>query len=79
MSAKMTYQPSPVHLALEIMGSIMAGLGLAEIYAQTNLVPQAWQFEHYGWYMVVIGLLLGIPHMAGIIRHARMKTNAKND
>lgn len=75
------FKINPVHLTLEIVGSIIAGIGLAEVLANTNIVPEHLRFENYGWYMVGIGMLMGIPHLNGILKHAKSvkekETNVK--
>lgn len=78
MSDVARYKPNPTHIFLEIVGSILAGAGLAETYANTNLVPIQWQFENYGWHMVAIGFLLGLPHLLGLLKHAKSSNKNAN-
>ncbi len=52
----------PMRLLLpHFVGMFLAGLGLAEVFAKTNFVPAQFQFENYGWFMIVIGYLLSAP------------------
>lgn len=64
----------PLHLlALDAVGVVLAGLGLAEWFAGTNLVPPAFQFENYSIVMVVVGGLLTMPAIVHIVKSARGK------
>lgn len=71
MAISTGYKPKPLHIILEIVGTTVAGLGIAEVFANTNLVPAQFQFENYGWLMIIGGFLLNIPHVHGLIKHAK--------
>ena len=60
-------------LILDFIGSILLGLGLAEWFADTNLVPEALQFENYPIFLIVIGALFILPFTLFFIRKARNK------
>ena len=52
----------PIHIhILDFIGSILAGLGLAEWFANTNFIPSYFQFNHYEIIMVIIGVMLVLP------------------
>ena len=64
----------PVNLlVLDFIGSILIGLGLAEWFADTNLVPASLQFEHYPIVMIVIGVLFILPFTLFFVRKAKNK------
>lgn len=64
----------PLHLlALDAVGVVLVGLGLAELFAATGLVPPAFQFENYSIVMVVVGGLLMMPAIVHIIKSAHGK------
>ncbi|MBI5331213.1 MAG: chemotaxis protein [Betaproteobacteria bacterium] len=65
------YKPNPIYVVLEIIGSIIMGIGLADALANTSITPQILRFENYAWYMVGIGFLLGVPHLNGLIRFGK--------
>ena len=59
MSKKLTI---PLKLiVMDALGAVLLGLGVAEMFADTNLVPQAWQFEHYALMMIIFGIALMLP------------------
>jgi hypothetical protein len=69
-------RPPPTLIVLEILGTVLLFLGLLEIYGKIDIVPSTWQFQDYGWYMVVAGFLLGIPHLLATIRNSKNKPNS---
>ena len=48
-------------IILDAIGAILLGLGVAELFANTDLVPQAWQFENYALVMIIFGIALMLP------------------
>jgi len=66
------FKPSLPFLVLEIVGTIVLGLGVAETFAKTNLVPPQWRFEHYGAYIIAVGCLLNLPHLIMVIKNSRI-------
>ncbi|MEN8131604.1 MAG: chemotaxis protein [Pseudomonadota bacterium] len=61
--------PIPL-LVLDIIGAILVGLGLAEWFAATNLVPEPLRFDGYYIAMVVVGGLLMFPLLFHVLRAA---------
>ena len=57
-------------LVLDALGALLLGLGLAEWFAGTELVPQALRFDNYYIAMVVCGALLMLPLIAFVLRAA---------
>lgn len=57
-------------LVLDIIGAILVGLGLAEWFAATNLVPEVLRFERYYIAMVAGGGLLMLPLLFHVLRAA---------
>ncbi len=52
----------PVKLiVMDAFGAVLLGLGVAEMFAGTNLVPQSWQFDHYALMMIIFGIALMLP------------------
>lgn len=60
----------PQLLVLDVLGALLLGLGLAEWFAGTRLVPEALRFENYYIAMVVCGALLMLPLIAFVLRSA---------
>jgi multisubunit Na+/H+ antiporter MnhG subunit len=63
-------------LVLDVLGAILAGIGLADGFAQTNLVPEGLRFPHYPWVLIVCGALLMAPMGAHMVRRARRAQQA---
>jgi hypothetical protein len=57
-------------LVMDFIGAILLGLGLAEWFAETGLVPERFQFERYYVAMVICGGLLMLPMMVHIVKMA---------
>jgi len=64
----------PVHLlVLDFIGAILLGIGLAEWFADTDLVPLGYQFENYYIVMVICGGLFMLPVMIHIVKTALVR------
>ncbi len=61
----------PLYIALDGIGCILAGVGMAEHFAGTNLIPKSIQFENYGIAMIVVGAILTIPMIFHILTTGR--------
>ena len=59
-----------VLIAADAMGAILLGLGLAEHFANTNLVPASLQFQYYAFVMIAAGVVLMLPFLTYIIKTA---------
>ena len=59
--------PLPL-LVLDLLGAIVLGLGLAEWFADTNIVPVQLQFENYYIFMVICGVLFMFPLILHIVK-----------
>lgn len=55
----------PKLLLLDLIGVLMAGLGLAKIFANVDVIPEQSRFDNYGLVFVVAGFALTVP----LIRH----------
>jgi len=78
MSNKQAVKLPPKLLLASFVGTILAGFGLAEVFAKTNLTPPQWQFENYGWFMIIVGCLLTVPHSISLFKKARTTDKDKN-
>ena len=60
--------PIPLKLiVMDALGAVLLGLGVAEMFAGTNLVPKTWQFEHYALVMIIFGIALMLPIVTYIL------------
>jgi ABC-type transport system involved in cytochrome bd biosynthesis fused ATPase/permease subunit len=59
-----------VMLAADAVGALLLGLGIAEHFANTNLVPIALQFQYYAFAMILAGVALMLPMLTFIVKHA---------
>ncbi len=64
----------PVSLVLlNGIGGILLALGLADIFGDIKLLPEALRINNYQIIMIVIGILLELPFILYIIKHATGK------
>ena len=68
----------PIVLILDIIGTVLLGLGLAKYFANVDVIPLSLRFENYGPVMIVIGAALMLPMMAHVIKKARSSTQNRN-
>lgn len=48
-------------IIMDAIGAVLLGVGVAELFANTNLVPAAWRFENYAIVMIILGIALMLP------------------
>lgn len=69
---KVKQQKLPVRLAiLDAIGAALLGIGLAERFAGTNLVPESFRFENYDIVMIAAGIVLMVPMVLHFLKLAR--------
>ena len=61
----------PVLLVLDIIGTVLLGLGLAKHFANIDVIPASWRFENHGPVLIGIGAALMLPIMAHVIKKAK--------
>lgn len=66
----------PALLILDIIGTVLLGLGLAKYFANVDVIPASLRFEGYGPVMIGIGAALMLPFMVHVIKKA--KNGAQN-
>jgi hypothetical protein len=71
MRTKTTLTIPPRLLMLDVVGVILAGLGLAERFAGTDLVPAELRFADYDIVMIVVGVLMMVPLGRYVLKAAR--------
>lgn len=64
-------------LALDILGCMVMGAGLAAELADVHFLPEAWRVTHYGWMMAGAGAPLTIPFNREILRRAQQQKKQK--
>jgi hypothetical protein len=64
-------------VALDAIGTVLLGVGLAEWFAGTALVPATLRFDNYPVAMVAAGALLMLPLLTFILRMARERSTRK--
>ena len=57
-------------IILDAIGAVLLGLGVAELFAGTNLVPKPWQFPNYAVFMVIFGIAFMLPMVTYILSRA---------
>ena len=68
LKANSTFKIPMSLLVLDFIGAILLGVGLAEWFADTGLVPERLQFESYYIAMVICGVLFMLPLIIHIVR-----------
>ena len=54
-------------IVLDIMGTLLAAIGLLELTAGLELLPIAFRFDGYGLALIVSGGILMLPLIANIV------------
>jgi len=70
MQEKISMFFPPVLLILDIIGTVLLGLGLAKYFADIDIFPAPWRFDHYGPAFIGIGAALMLPIMVHVIKNA---------
>lgn len=60
----------PLLIALDILGTLLIGFGLAERFAGLNLIPSNLRFPNADIAMIVVGVALMLPMLKFFIQHA---------
>ena len=50
-------------IALDVIGAILVGLGMAKMFAGIDLLPAVFQLDEKGWTFIVVGALFMLPLM----------------
>ncbi|MHB8535673.1 MAG: DUF1418 family protein [Sulfuricaulis sp.] len=61
----------PVLLILDIIGTVLLGLGLAKHFAHIDVIPATLRFENYGPVLIGVGAALMLPIMVHIVNRAK--------
>jgi len=57
-------------LALDMIGTLLFAVGLADLFANTQLVPEALRFEGYAVVLIVVGVSLMAPLVVHVVKVA---------
>ena len=79
MTGNKKYKPPIELLVLYTVGSLFVGLGLFELFAETEIVPDQYKFENYELTMVVVGALLMLPKLLNMMSHYFGKKDRPGD
>ena len=67
----------PIHLIiLDLLGAVLAALGLVEWFTDLSFTPEQFKFEYYYIAMVICGVLMMIPLHIHIFRLAMNKSTS---
>lgn len=65
-------QKPPLSLwVLDLLGSMLLALGIADHFGDKSLVPAALQLPGYGIVLMVLGAALVLPYIVWLIRRQR--------
>ena len=60
-------------ILVDILGTLAAGIGVADAIAGIKLVPQAYRFPYYNWLLAGFGFLLISVHSVYMVRMYRQQ------
>jgi hypothetical protein len=69
-NASGSWKPPIVLLVLDVIGVALLGLGIAERFAGTTIVPDWLRFTGYDLVMIIVGALLMLPLGVNVVTHA---------
>ena len=58
-------------IILDAIGAVLLGLGIAELFANTNLMPEAWQLPNYAVIMIIFGIAMMLPMVTYIFSRGK--------
>ena len=62
-------------ILVDILGTLAAGIGVADAVAGIKLVPQEYRFPYYNWILTGIGFLLISFHSIYMVRMYRWQSS----
>jgi hypothetical protein len=70
----------PIHMiVLDMLGAVLAALGLMEWFTGLSFVPDAFKFEYYYIVMIVVGVILMIPMHIHIFKFIMGKNTSDSE
>jgi hypothetical protein len=70
----------PIHMiVLDMLGAVLAALGLMEWFTGLSFVPDAFKFEYYYIVMIVVGVILMIPMHIHIFKFVMGKNTSDSE
>lgn len=63
----------PKLLLLDFVGVLLAGLGLAKLFANVDVIPEQFRFDNYGLIFIVVGFALMVPLVYHVVSTAMAK------
>ena len=64
-------------LVLDMIGSLLVGLGLAKMFAGIDILPAALQFDEKGWTLIILGGLMMLPFILHLFAKLRERAEQK--
>jgi hypothetical protein len=71
------FKPSLSLVALDFVGSILLGLGLAKMFAGIDFLPEFLQLDESGWTLIVLGILCMLPMLFQLFAKIREQAEKK--
>lgn len=60
----------PILLLLDVIGTVLLGLGLAKYFGNVDVLPLSWRFDNYESVLIGAGAALTLPLMAYMVKQA---------
>ena len=67
-----------VIILADIVGTVAAGVGVADAIAGIKLIPEEYRFPYYNWILTVVGFLLISLHSIYVINAYRSQSPLAN-
>jgi multisubunit Na+/H+ antiporter MnhG subunit len=64
-------------LLLDLVGTILFGLGVVKKFSGLDTLPKSLQFDNYELVLIVFGIFLMLPYVLNMFARARQKSEEK--
>ena len=56
------------YIILDIIGSVLVGIGLTAFFGDVHLIPVSWRFENYPIFLIIVGIFLIVPFIVFMVK-----------
>jgi hypothetical protein len=72
-----TFKPSLSLVLLDIIGTLLLGIGLAKKFVGLDFLPAGFAFDQTGWIRIIAGIVLMLPMLFLLFAHVRTHAEKK--
>ncbi len=77
MTKSTSFSIPPGLLILDLIGALMAALGIVETTDAGIMLPQQFAFPFYNWVFIIVGALLMLPMVLHMVARAKQQAAGK--